>query len=57
MAIDKDKNTQILLTIPNELKEKVEDYQFSNRKPSRTAAILELIERGLGSNKEKEPTK
>lgn len=47
MAIDKDKNTQVLLTITKELLEKIEDYQFNNRIPSRSEAIRELIEKGL----------
>lgn len=55
MAIDESKNTQILVTMPHELKDKIEDYQFENRKPSRTAAILELIEKGLEYDKEQEP--
>ena len=55
MAIDPKKNTQILLTVSWELKEEIEDYQFKSRIPSRTAAIIELIEKGLNSTNEKEP--
>lgn len=56
MAIDKDKNTQILVTMPWELKEEIEDYQFENRIPNRTTAILDLIRKGLDHNDEnKEP--
>lgn len=47
MAIDKDKNTQILLTISKELLEKVEDFQFENRIPNRSEALRLLIEKGL----------
>lgn len=47
MAIDSEKNTQILVTMPKELKEEIEDYQFENRINNRTAAILELIRKGL----------
>lgn len=47
MAIDKDKNTQVLLTITKELLEKIEDYQFNNRIPNRSEAIRQLIEKGL----------
>lgn len=47
MAIDKSKNTQILVTFPNDILEKIEDYRFSNRIGNRTKAILELIEKGL----------
>lgn len=56
MPIDSDKNTQILVTMPKELKAAIEDYQFTNRIPSRTAAILELINKGLIYT-EKEPTR
>lgn len=55
MAIDYDKNTQILVTMPKELKEEIEDYQFENRFPSRTSAILDLIEKGLKHDKKEEP--
>ena len=56
MAIDKDKNTQILVTMPWRLKEGIEDYQFNNRLPSRTSAILQLIREGLAhANIKKEP--
>lgn len=53
MAIDPKKNTQILLTVSWELKEEIENYQFKSRIPSRTAAIIELIEKGLESNNKK----
>lgn len=56
MAVDKDKNTQILVTMPWELKEEIEDYQFENRIPNRTAAILDLIEKGLAKENKEEPT-
>lgn len=55
MAIDPKKNTQILLTVSWELKEEIENYQFKSHIPSRTAAIIELIEKGLESNNKKEP--
>ena len=55
MAVDKDKNTQILVTMPWELKEEIEDYQFENRIPNRTAAILDLIENGLAKENKEEP--
>lgn len=47
MAIDKDVNAQLLLTLPKELLKKIEDYQFDNRIPSRSEAIRNLIEKGL----------
>ncbi len=53
MSIDKSKNTQVLVTMPKELKCEIEDYQYSNRIPSRTAAILELIQKGIEQDKER----
>lgn len=47
MAIDKEKNTQVLLTVSNELLKEIEDYQFNNRIPSRSEAIRLLIKKGL----------
>lgn len=47
MAIDENKNTQVLLTISKKLLSKIEDYQFNNRIPSRSEAIRLLIEKGL----------
>ena len=47
MSIDKDKNTQVLLTISKELLDQVEDYQFKNRIPSRSEALRELLKKGL----------
>lgn len=49
MAIDKEKNTQVLVTIPNEMLQKIEDYQFDNRIKNRSEAIRTLIEKGLES--------
>lgn len=47
MAIDPKKNTQVLLTISHELLEKVEDYQFNNRIPSRSEAMRIIIDNYL----------
>lgn len=55
MAIDSEKNLQILVTMPKELKEEIEDYQFKNRIANRTAAILELIRKSLDQDKKEEP--
>lgn len=55
MAIDQNKNTQILLTLPHELKEKIDEYRFENRIQSRNAAILELIMTALELNKQAKP--
>lgn len=47
MAVDKERNTQVLLTVPNKLFKKIEDFQFENRIKSRSEAIRILIEKGL----------
>lgn len=47
MAIDKDKNTQILLSVSKELLKKIEDYQFNNRIKNRSEALRQIIEKGL----------
>lgn len=49
MAIDKEKNTKVLVTISHDLLKKVEDYQFENRIKSRSEAMRELIQKGLES--------
>lgn len=45
--IDKDKNTQVLVTISLEMLERIEDYQFGNRIKNRSEAIRILIDKGL----------
>ena len=47
MAVDKTKNTQVLVTIPNDVLEKIEDFQFDNRIKNRNEAIRTLIILGL----------
>ncbi|WP_342471658.1 hypothetical protein MHH70_12640 [Metasolibacillus sp. FSL H7-0170] len=47
MAINKDKNTQILITISNEKLAEIDDFQFNNRIKNRTEAIRQLIAKGL----------
>lgn len=47
MAIDKDKNVQVLITIPLELLEEIENYWHENKIKNRTEAIRELIIKGL----------
>jgi len=53
MAIDKTKNTQVLVTIPNEILKKIDDYQFGNRIKNRNEAIRNLISRGLENESKK----
>jgi metal-responsive CopG/Arc/MetJ family transcriptional regulator len=47
MAVDKTKNTQILVTFPNDLVEEIEKYWHENRLKNRNEAIRELIQFGL----------
>ncbi|UVI32070.1 ribbon-helix-helix domain-containing protein [Paenibacillus spongiae] len=50
MAVDKDKNTQILVTFPNELVEQIETYWHENKLKNRSEAIRELVIAGLKSS-------
>lgn len=45
--INKEKNTQVLVTIPKDMLERIEDYQFGNRVKNRSEAIRILILKGL----------
>lgn len=47
MAVDKDKNTQILVTFTNEQIELIEDYWHENRFKNRNEAIRDLVTKGL----------
>ncbi len=49
MAIDKEKNTQILVTFPNEDVEKIEKYWHDNKLKNRSETIRELVRKGLES--------
>nr|BDD47228.1 hypothetical protein 2 [Bacillaceae bacterium] len=52
MAVDKDKNTQILVTFPIEMVEEIEKYWHENKLKNRNETIRELVKKGL----EKEQT-
>lgn len=54
LPIDKTKNTQILVTFPNETVEQIENFQFDNRIKNRNEAIRQLVEKGLQKSSEKE---
>ncbi|MBW1785584.1 MAG: hypothetical protein JRK53_03040 [Deltaproteobacteria bacterium] len=41
------KKPVITMIFPEDLLEKVEDYRYENRIPTRTEAIRQLIEKGL----------
>ncbi|WP_176550972.1 ribbon-helix-helix domain-containing protein [Bacillus sp. AFS040349] len=47
MAVDKTKNTQILVTFPNELVEEIEKYWHLNKFKNRNEAIRNLVQKGL----------
>lgn len=48
-GVDKDKNTQILVTFPNKVVEQIEKYWHDKKLKSRSEAIRELIDKGLES--------
>lgn len=52
MAVDKDKNKQVLVTFPNELLESVEEYWHKYKLQNRSEAIRELIQIGLKYHQE-----
>jgi len=51
MAVDKTKNTQVLVTFPNEILEEVETYWHKNQFKNRNEAIRQLIKLGLVKSK------
>jgi len=47
MAVDKSKNTQILVTFPNDMVEQIEKFWHKKGLKNRNEAIRELINIGL----------
>lgn len=47
MAVDKDKNTQVLVTFPNDLLEKIDEYWHDKKLKNRNETIRELIKKSL----------
>ena len=47
MAINKDENTQILITLPNELLDEIDNYWHENKLRSRSETIRELLRKSL----------
>ncbi len=47
MAVDKDKNTQILVTFPNDLLEQVDQFWHDKKIMNRNEAIRQLVTAGL----------
>jgi metal-responsive CopG/Arc/MetJ family transcriptional regulator len=52
MAVDKEKNTQILVTFPNEMVELIEKYWHLHKLRNRNEAIRELVQIGLEKGEE-----
>ncbi|WP_214797666.1 ribbon-helix-helix domain-containing protein [Exiguobacterium sp. s5] len=55
MAIDKTKNSQILITLPNEMVERIESYWHDQKLKSRSEAIRTLIENALDEQQKERP--
>jgi metal-responsive CopG/Arc/MetJ family transcriptional regulator len=51
LAVDKEKNTQVLVTFPNEILEAIETYWHENKLKNRNEAIRELVQKGLKDSK------
>lgn len=49
MAVDKDKNTQILVTFPNEMVDDIEQFWHENKLKNRSEAIRALVAKGIQS--------
>ncbi|CAG9614651.1 hypothetical protein BACCIP111899_03884 [Bacillus rhizoplanae] len=47
MAVNKEKNTQVLVTFSNEQLKKIEDFWHENKLKNRNEAIRQLVEKGL----------
>lgn len=47
MAIDKEKNKQVLVTFPIKVLEEIEKYWHDNKIKNRNEAIRELVSKGL----------
>lgn len=47
MAVDKEKNKQILVTFPIKTVEQIEKYWHTQGIPNRNEAIRELVQKGL----------
>ena len=55
MAIDKEKNTQILVTFPIETVKRIENYWHKKKIKNRNEAIRELIAKGLDNDVKESP--
>lgn len=52
---DETKLIKKLINYPESIVNQVEDYRFENRLPNFSAAVIELIQKGLEASKQKEP--
>ena len=50
MAKPDEPDPRVILPIPPKLLKEIDDFRWTNRIPSRAAAIRELIKRGLNKN-------
>lgn len=55
MAVDKTKNAQLLVTIPQDLLEEIESYWHNKKISNRSEAIRELLRKGLAASEEGNP--
>jgi len=47
MAVDKTKNSQVLVTFPNDLLDEIETFWHNNKLSNRNEAIRILVKKGL----------
>ena len=47
---------RVIVTLPNDLFKRIEDFRYENRYPNRSEAVLALIEAGLKKFKENSTT-
>lgn len=55
MAINREKNTQKLISMPKELVQEIENYRFENRIKTESEAVRQLIRLGLETSKSTNP--
>ncbi|MNC76871.1 hypothetical protein D3C75_1286880 [compost metagenome] len=53
MAVDKDKNTQILVTFPNDMVDDIKEFWHDQKLSNRSEAIRALVLKGLEVHKSK----
>ena len=51
--MDQKKTERVIIPLDADLLAAIDDFRFETRKPSRAAAIRELIRRGLAAQEEK----